>query len=532
MSFRNRALVALAVLAAAATAGGIAERRILPRDRVLPGVRVEGVALPDDLARGDDARIASWIDSRVETMLDREVEVRAGPAKRTVKLRELTTPVDRQSILARLRGFGRSGSLATRVDEAFRARRGEIDVPIPIDADTTAVEKVIASMKAEVDEPASDAKLDLAGHGIVPDHTGHLLEYDGAVVSLADEVVRRAHATSVNAAIPLGTLELKARTTAASLAKLDISIVVASFETFFGRGGDQAPRAGNIENAASKLDGLVLEPGQLVSFNEVVGERSEANGFKVAWEIFKGEMRPGVGGGTCQVASTLHAAAFFGGLEILERLPHSRPSAYIPMGLDSTVVYPVVDLKMKNPHPFPIVVHTKVNGNSVVVELLGKSKPVNVVFGRDVVDILPYMRRIDEESWVKPGKAIKKQGGIRGYRVRRSRTIQYANGGQSKTEITYDFYPPTTEIYLVAPGTDPADLPALPDDVQEAMAKKNGEAIDKAKKEPKDTTAVACAGNCEGDTPPKPALEVKNAAGVHDPVGDQVAPGKSVSIKQ
>jgi vancomycin resistance protein YoaR len=531
MSLRIRALVALTVLAAAATAGGIAERRILPRDRVLPGARVEGALLSDELARADDAQIASWIDQRVETLLDREVEVRAGPAKRTVKLRELASPVDSKPIVARLRALGRSGSLATRIDEALRTRRGEIDVPIPIDADSSAVERIVASMKAEVDEPATDAKLDLAGHKIIQDHSGHLLEYDGAVVSLADEVVSRAHGpATVTAAIQLSTLELPAKTTAASLAKLDISTVVASFETFFGRGGDQAPRAGNIEVAARKLDGLVLEPGQLVSFNDVVGERSEANGFKVAWEIFKGEMRPGVGGGTCQVASTFHAAAFFGGLEILERLPHSRPSAYIPMGLDSTVVYPVVDLKMKNPHPFPVVVHTKVNGNSVVVELLGKSKPVNVVFGRDVVDILPYTRRIDEESWVAAGKAIKKQGGIRGYRVRRSRTIQYASGGQSKTEITYDFYPATTEIYLVAPGTDPNDLPPLPDDVQELMTKKKG--AEPAEKEKKDSTAVACAGNCEGDAPPKPAIEVKNAAGVHDPVGDQVAPGKSVSIKQ
>jgi hypothetical protein len=311
-----------------------------------------------------------------------------------------------------------------------------------------------------------------------------------------------------------------ARVTAASLAKLDIGTVVGTFETHFGRGGDQAPRATNIENAAKKLDGLVLQPGELVSFNAVVGERSEANGFKTAWEIFKGEMRPGVGGGTCQVASTFHAAAFFAGLDVLERLPHSRPSAYIPMGLDSTVVYPVVDLKMRNPHPFPVVVHTKVGANTLTIELLGKEKPVSVLFGRDVVDIYPYARKIEEEPWVKEGQAIKKQGGIRGYRVRRVRTMKYANGAP-KTEVSYDFYPPTTEIYLVAPGTDPNALPALPDDVQEMIAKKKGE--DPPAKTP---DAVACAGECE----PKPTLEIKNAAGVHDNVGDQANPAKSIAI--
>ena len=119
----------------------------------------------------------------------------------------------------------------------------------------------------------------------------------------------------------------------------------------------------NIDAAASKLDGLVLEPGELFSFNAVVGDRSEENGFQKSWEINKGEMVEGVGGGTCQVASTFYAAAFFSGLDVLERLPHSRPSAYIPMGLDSTVVYPAVDLKVRNPHSFPVVVHAKTIGH-------------------------------------------------------------------------------------------------------------------------------------------------------------------------
>jgi hypothetical protein len=359
---------------------------------------------------------------------------------------------------------------------------------------------------------------------------GHYLDLDGGVVEIADFAESRwldPKATLID----LGILDVEARVTAAKLRQLDIGTVVSSFETHFGRGGDQAPRATNIENAAKKLDGLVMEPGQLVSFNAVVGERSEANGFKMAWEIFKGEMRPGVGGGTCQVASTFHAAAFFGGMDVLERLPHSRPSAYIPMGLDSTVVWPSTDLKMRNPFPFPLVVHTLVTGNTLRVELLGKEKPLSVAFSRDTVAVLPFERRVDEEPYVKPGKAIKKQGGIRGYRIRRIRTLTTltaAGGGEigsARTEETFDFYPPTLEIYVVAPGADPNELPDMPEDVVAALAKKKGEpppeyAVD----------AVACAGDCEGEQ--KPKLEVSNGAGVHAATGDQVAPMPKVLLKQ
>ena len=93
-----------------------------------------------------------------------------------------------------------------------------------------------------------------------------------------------------------------------------VTQVVSRFETRFGYVGGQQNRGGNILRAASQVDGLVLMPGQIVSFNEHVGPRSKENGFFPAPEIYKGEMREGIGGGTCQVAGTLHAAAFFGGL--------------------------------------------------------------------------------------------------------------------------------------------------------------------------------------------------------------------------
>jgi hypothetical protein len=193
----------------------------------------------------------------------------------------------------------------------------------------------------------------------------------------------------------------------------------------------------------------------------VVGDRSEANGFQKSWEIFKGEMVEGVGGGTCQVASTFHAAVFFGGLEVLERLPHSRPSHYITMGLDSTVVYPAVDLKVRNPHPFPVVVHTKTSGNTLRVELLGKTKPVKVTFGRDVVATLPYTRKVVEDSTLPSNRVVVKQHGIKGYRIKRTRQIVYADGTK-KVEDSTDFYPPTTEIYRVPAGFDESKLPLCP----------------------------------------------------------------------
>ncbi len=521
MSLRFRIVAASLVLAAAGGGAFVALRTLVPEGRLVAGVKLDGVPVPAEIA-ADPAAVERWIAARADAVLDRTLAVEVAGEKRSLRLRDVVTPVDAGAMRAAMFAVGHHGDALERLSNAWAARRGLRGFVLPISLRAEPIEALAASLKTSVDRTSVDARLDLAGHRVVPDVEGRLLEADGAVVAIEEALgaLARDGSGATSATLMLPTLTTAARVTAQSLSEIDISTVVGTFETHFGRGGDQAPRAVNIENAARKLDGLVLRPGQLVSFNQVVGERSEANGFRVAWEIFKGEMRPGVGGGTCQVASTFHAAAFFGGLEVTERLPHSRPSAYIPMGLDSTVVWPVVDLKMRNPHDFQVVVHTTVEENTLRVELLGKSKPVSVVFAREVVDTFPYERRIEEDPSVPEGKAIKKQGGIRGYRVRRVRTIKYASGSPSRTETSYDVYPATTEIYRVAPGTDPAALPALPDDVAEALAKKHGAAAN---------DAVACAGDCN-PYEERPSLEVKNAAGVHDNVGDQAAPGRSLSI--
>jgi hypothetical protein len=172
-------------------------------------------------------------------------------------------------------------------------------------------------------------------------------------------------------------------------------------------------------------------------------------------------MRDGIGGGTCQVAGTLHAAAFFAGLDIVDRSNHSRPSGYIRMGLDATVVYPTVDLKLRNPYPFPLVLHATIDRGTLAFEIRGGERPAEVQLSTATVGVEPFKRKVEEATWVKEGKFVLKQKGIRGYSIRKTRTISLL-GGERRVEVTTDVYPPTFEIYLVPPGADAeALLPPL-----------------------------------------------------------------------
>jgi len=490
-----------------------AKPRVLPEAAVLPGLRVDGVVV----AGGSDG--TAEVRARREAFEARRVRLVLGDKEvRVASFGELGITVDEARTVERLQSYGKSGSFLERFETAGEARRGELDVPLVLVVAREKGVTLLEPSKVDLDTPPVSAKLDLDAHATIAGRDGTFVDLD-ATLAKVEELSRGRFANGKDE-VPMVTVAVPPRVSKAFVDALDVSTVVSEFETHFSRGGEQARRGKNIDVAAGKLDGLILSPNQLVSFNEIVGDRSEANGFQKSWEIFKGEMVEGVGGGTCQVASTFHAAVFFGGLDVLERLPHSRPSHYITMGLDSTVVYPAVDLKVRNPHPFPVVVHTKTTGNTLRVELLGKSKPAKVTFGRDVVATLPYKRKVVEEAGLPANRVVVKQHGIKGYRIKRTRTITYADGAR-KVEDSTDFYPPTTEIYLVPTGFDESRLPALPE------GPAGDEPADPSTKKPSAAGAVACAGDCE-----KPAdLEMVEGRGVHAPTAGQVSPQRSVTMQ-
>lgn len=426
---------------------------------MLPGLRIDGVLV----APGQS--VTALVKQRADALEGRRVRlvVASGAGVRPVleaTLGELGVHVDVEGVTGRALRMGRTGDALSRAALADRARRGLVDVALEPRFDSRATVALLAPMKEDLDVAGIPARLDLEHHEVVPETDGQALDVDAA----ADRVARASLDPAVSE-IDLPFAAVPPHVTRASLARIDISHVLASFKTYFSRRGDQGPRARNIEVAAAHIDGLVIDPGGLVSFNEVVGERSEENGFTKAFEIFKGEYTEGIGGGTCQVASTFHAIAFFGGLEIVQRLPHSRPSAYIPAGLDATVVYPTVDLKVRNPFPFPVVVHAKVGANVIEMELLGADKPVDVSFGKTVLSTTPFDRKVEEDATVSQPK--RKQKGIDGMELLRSRVIAW-HDGHRKVESSRDVYPPTKEVWQVPPGYDETTLPPLGEDPQTA----------------------------------------------------------------
>lgn len=226
--------------------------------------------------------------------------------------------------------------------------------------------------------------------------------------------------------------------------------VLATAETRYRRW--KRGRAHNVELSAARLDGAVLEPGGLLSFNDRVGPRSRRAGFRRAPVIIGGELTDGLGGGVCQTASTLHAAAWNAGLDVVEHQPHSRPSGYIRMGLDATVVWPRVDLKLRNPFEFPVLVRAETTDDGrLAIRLLGAEAPREVESDFRVLARRAFGERFVDDPELPLGEVEVSQEGMEGATVERIRVVR--EGGEATTILDVVRYPPTDRVIRIGTGT-------------------------------------------------------------------------------
>lgn len=146
---------------------------------------------------------------------------------------------------------------------------------------------------------------------------------------------------------------------------------IASYHTYLQ---GSAARINNIRVAVRSMNNTVIWPGEAFSFNEVSGPRTAERGYLPAPIILQGGFNMGLGGGVCQVSSTLYNAALQAGLPILERHPHTRPVHYVPPGRDATVNYGSLDMRFQNNRSGPIIIKMSVYGGKIQAQILGGEK--------------------------------------------------------------------------------------------------------------------------------------------------------------
>jgi vancomycin resistance protein YoaR len=233
----------------------------------------------------------------------------------------------------------------------------------------------------------------------------------------------------------------------------DISFKLGEYYTAFNP--ENESRSHNIRTACAKISQKLLLPGQVFSMDKVLGERTEKNGYRTAKVIVGNELVDGLGGGICQVTSTVYNAVVLSGLEVVERRNHSIPLSYIEMGRDATISYGYIDFKFKNNSDYAVVIEAEAAGGQVHVSIWGKrpDRVCTVKIRTKIIQVIqPESVETKKDETLLPGenKVVKEE--VPGYVVEVYRDTYDMNGNLIKTEkISVDRYQPQKKMIHVAP---------------------------------------------------------------------------------
>lgn len=248
----------------------------------------------------------------------------------------------------------------------------DITAPDPLDLDAIYTQLCIA---------VADAQLDRETFEVTPHTYGYQFDLEAAKLALQEADYGQV-------------LEFPFQITAPAVYETDLSSqlfrdVLSSYNSFQASGSD---RATNMQIACNEINGTILLPGEVFSFNGVVGERTKAKGYKPAATYEGGKTVFTYGGGICQPSSTIYYCALLADLEIVERDCHSYPSVYVPWGMDATVYWGSLDFKFRNNTDYPIRIDASADDKGTVsIALVGTdTRDTYVKMESEVIGYYPH----------------------------------------------------------------------------------------------------------------------------------------------
>lgn len=299
----------------------------------------------------------------------------------------------------------------------------------------------IDAIHSEIYKEAQDASYTTNPYVVYPSSNG--LDFNISI----DEAKALITGDKDSYTIPLKTLYPNVKTS-------DIGIeafpnLLSSYSTSFA--SSSSNRATNVSLATNKINGKVLMPGEVFSFNDTVGKRTPQAGFKVAGVYMNGQVATDYGGGICQVSSTLYNAVLRANLEIVDRSNHMFEVGYVPIGTDATVSWGAPDFKFKNSRSYPIKIVTSSSNRKCVVKFYGlkESEEYDIEIVSYRTGSVPYRTTYTTDSSLAAGQQKVIQRGSNGaksvaYRIRKK-------NGQviSKELLSKDTYDPHNQIIAV-----------------------------------------------------------------------------------
>ncbi|WNR44716.1 VanW family protein [Paenibacillus roseipurpureus] len=359
-----------------------------------------------------------------------------------------------QAMLTQSMAQWTSRSLYTRIKARWTLRNVAIPLPVSVDPDQLNATVKTSWKELYAKQPIAAKRVLKAKDQITYESEQNVLRIDTAhlqeqLLTMAPTLGTVTHAAQIGISLPI--YEMSPSVTVASLRQQGITGKMAEFTTTFPLSGEG--RVHNIKATATTIQDYLMAPNDTFDYAKIIAQTEAKFGYKEAPVILNGTLVPGIGGGICQVSSTLYNAVLRSGLEIVERRNHSLPVSYVPLGQDATFANGYINFKFRNNTSSYVWIRTMTTDGAVTVKLFGHPNP-SITYDIDstvVETIQPPVKYVNNPN-LPPGLERPISSGKAGYKVETYRTKRENGTIVSKELISKDQYSPVPTMIAANRG--------------------------------------------------------------------------------
>jgi len=354
-------------------------------DKVYPGAYI----LSKDLSGLNSEDLHNTLVSLLNDISNKEVSVTANEQKFNISYKDLEANINYIELEEEILSFGKNEGFFNKINLIKKPTNREYEFEVLFNEEN--LTNFVANISSAVDVSPTDASINIAGGiSITNDTTGLKLNSSQLLDTIKNQIKNMKAPNIIEVTGNVDVVEANIK--ASDLATVNSKI--SSFSTRYSVG----PSGTNLQIAAKNIDNSIVMPGETFSTEKAIGPTTIENGFVEANTYVGGEVVPGVGGGVCQVASTLYNTMLRSGIIPTERLNHMMKVSYVPIGLDATLADNLIDLKFVNDFDFPIVINSYASNGTLTIEFWSNNsvkdgityEPVSVPLGPLSADTYLY----------------------------------------------------------------------------------------------------------------------------------------------
>lgn len=391
------------------------------------GVRVSGMTREE---------LLQVVDREADNALRTCVLVRCGENEASLTWQEVGLLVDRAKLLEEVLAVNNCGMLGKvfRLLSALGSETHHQVIAHGVDRGT--LHNVLNAVFAlELTKP-QNAQLKITGSQIeiVNEVYGSAIDEEQAAADLLEAFNRGI------AELEISLRSVRPEVTREDIEGWGIEEVIGEYTTHFNP--NKVERTNNLKLCAQEIDGTVVAPGDVFDFNQITGPATREKGYLEAPIFLNGRIVLGLGGGKCQVSTTVYNAALLANLEIVERHQHGLPVDYVPPSRDAAVSYGGINLRFRNTSGKHIYVQAFVKGNALTVRIFGTDDGLDVEIQHELLGwVEPPVEEIPDPS-LAPGQVVVESSGAAGYRSRAWKIVKRDGVILSRKLLSVDYYAP------------------------------------------------------------------------------------------